>query len=133
MRPYETMIIFDPEVEDTAVNATLERGLEILRSNGGTPGRVDRWGKRAFAYEMRHRREGYYVLVEFSAEPAAAGELDRYLSLADEVLRHKVIRLPEAAVGARRAAPSRPGPAGAGRPVAAAAAPAPTASDPVAG
>jgi small subunit ribosomal protein S6 len=95
MRPYETMIIFDPDAEDTAVNATLERGLEILRNAGGKPGRVDRWGRRAFAYELRHKHEGYYVVVEFSAEPAAAADLDRHLGLADEVLRHKVVRLPD--------------------------------------
>jgi small subunit ribosomal protein S6 len=105
MRPYETMIIFDPEAADTAVNATLDRGLEILRSAGATPGRVDRWGRRPFAYELRHRREGYYVVVEFSGEPAAAAELDRHLHLADEVLRHKVVRLPDEAVGAAKPAP----------------------------
>lgn len=110
MRPYETMIIFDVEVEDTAINATLDRGLQILRDNGGTPGRVDRWGKRTFAYEMRHKREGYYVVVEFSAEPAAAAALDRFLTLADEVLRHKVVHLPEVAVNSRRAGSSRPAP-----------------------
>ncbi|MHB8681778.1 MAG: 30S ribosomal protein S6, partial [Acidimicrobiales bacterium] len=52
------MIIFDSEAEESAVTATLERGLEVVRSNGGTVGTVDRWGKRAFAYEMRKRREG---------------------------------------------------------------------------
>ena len=111
MRPYETMIIFDPEAQDTAVNAVLDRGLDILRSNDAVPGRVDRWGRRAFAYEMRHKREGYYVVVEFSASPAAAGELDRFLSLAEEVLRNKIVHLPDAAVGARRSGSSRPAPA----------------------
>lgn len=107
MRPYETMIIFDAEVEDTAVNAVLDRGLQVVRDNGGTPGRVDRWGKRPFAYEMRHKREGYYVVVEMSCEPAAAALLDRFLTLADEVLRHKVVRLPDIAVQSRRGG-SRP-------------------------
>lgn len=128
MRPYETMIIFDPEAEDTAVNAVLDRGLGILRDNGATPGRVDRWGRRAFAYEMRHKREGYYVVVEFSGEPVAERELDRFLSLADEVLRHKVVRLPDVAVGARRSGSSRPASApasaGAGRPAPSTAGPA---------
>ena len=112
MRPYETVVIFDAQAEDTAINAVLDRALEVLRTHGGAPGRVDRWGKRPFAYEMRHRREGYYVLVEFGAEPSAAAELDRFLSLADEVLRHKIIRLPDRAVSQRRA-PSRPEPAAA--------------------
>ncbi len=125
MRPYETVIIFDAQAEDTAVNAVLDRGLEALRTRGGTPGRVDRWGKRAFAYEMRHRREGYYVLVEFSAEPAAAAELDRFLTLADEVLRHKIVRIPDAAVGHRRSGRPAPAPPLPAPPQPAASAPAP--------
>lgn len=109
MRPYETMIIFDAEVEDTAINAVLNRALDVVRSNGGNPGAVDRWGKRPFAYEMKKKREGYYVVAEFTAEPAASAELDRFLTLADEVLRHKVVHLPEVAVTNRRPGTSRPG------------------------
>jgi ribosomal protein S6 len=68
------------------------------------------------AYEIRHQREGYYVLLEANAEPGVMAELDRSLSLADEVLRHKVIRLPDRIAGrAQRPAsrePSGAGPAG---------------------
>jgi small subunit ribosomal protein S6 len=95
VRPYESMIIFDADTEEPAIAAVLERITEIVRSGGGERGPVDRWGKRAFAYEMKHRREGYYVVMEFTAEPAAAAEIDRLLALADEVLRHKTVRLPE--------------------------------------
>jgi small subunit ribosomal protein S6 len=51
------------------------------------------------AYEIRKKREGYYVVAEFSAEPKAAAELDRFLVLADEVLRHKIMRVPDEAIG----------------------------------
>ena len=102
MRPYETMIIFDAEVEDTAINAVLNRALDLVRTNGGNPGAVDRWGKRAFAYEMKKKREGYYVVAEFTAEPAASAELDRFLRLADEVLRFKIVRLPDKVAGRPR-------------------------------
>ena len=69
------------------------------------PGRVDRWGRRRLAYEIAHKREGYYVLRQASAEPAVMSELDRTLHLADGVLRHKVIRQPATAPPA-----SPPGP-----------------------
>jgi small subunit ribosomal protein S6 len=95
MRPYEVMIIFSADLEDSEIESFIERSLDLLRSNGATPGVVNRWGKRAFAYEVKHRREGYYVLIEFSAEPKAIAELDRFLLLLDEVVRHKIIRLPE--------------------------------------
>lgn len=99
MRPYEVMIIFDVGAEPPAIQAVVDRALETIRSNGGTPGAVDRWGRRPFAYEVKHRREGYYVLVELSGEVGTVNELDRMLSLADEVLRHKVIRLPDKVAG----------------------------------
>ncbi len=97
MRPYETMIIFDLTVDAQEIQAALDRALDAMRANGGEPGAIDRWGKRTLAYEMNKHREGYYVVVKFSGEPATVAALDRHLTLATEVLRHKVIRLPERA------------------------------------
>jgi small subunit ribosomal protein S6 len=99
VRPYETVMIFDTEVEESVITAVLERALDVVRNNGGTVGTVDRWGKRMLAYEIRKKREGYYVVAEFSAEPKAAADLDRFLVLADEVLRHKIMRVPDEAIG----------------------------------
>lgn len=56
---------------------------------------IDRWGRRNFAYELKHRSEGVYVFIEVLATPEAVAEVDRVLSLADEVLRHRVIRKPD--------------------------------------
>ena len=50
---------------------------------------------RALQLQLKHRWEGYYVVLQAKAEPAAMDELHRVLSLADEVLRHKVLRIPE--------------------------------------
>lgn len=99
MRPYEVMIILDAGLEDDAVRASVDRATQLLEGKGATIGRVDRWGKRRFAYEMNHRWEGYYVLLRVEADPPAMAELDRQLFLADEVLRHKVMRLPETVAG----------------------------------
>ncbi len=95
MRPYEVMIILDPALEESAVQAQVDRATELIRSGGAEPGRVDRWGKRRLAYEIRHHREGTYLLVEAKGEPGSLDGLDRALHLADEVLRHKVVRLPD--------------------------------------
>ena len=97
MRHYEVMVILDAGLEEDAIRATVDRATTSLTGNGAKVGKVDRWGKRRFAYEVRHRSEGYYVLIDTEAEPAAVAELDRMLGLADEVIRHKVIRLPEKA------------------------------------
>ena len=103
MRPYEVMLIFDASLEEETIRAAVDRYHGIHPRPGGNPGRVDRWGKRRFAYELRHRWEGYYVLLEATAEVEVMEELHRMLSLADEVVRHKVIRIPEAALKARAA------------------------------
>jgi small subunit ribosomal protein S6 len=98
------MVIFDAGLEEDVIRGIVERATEVVRSKGGNPGRVETWGKRRLAYELNHRTEGYYVLLEVSGEPAALAELDRMFSLADEVIRHKIIRLPESVAGRARPA-----------------------------
>ena len=104
MRPYEVMIIFSPTLEDDAIRAEVDRSTELIKAKGGNPGRVERWGKRRLAYEIRRQREGSYVVLEAQAEPSVMADLSRALTLTDGVLRHKVIHLPEKATGK----PARP-------------------------
>ncbi len=99
MRPYEVMIILDSSVEDATVETAVGRVRDTVTAAAGTVVQVEKWGRRRFAYEMKHRNEGYYTLVQFSSEPSDIAALDRVLTLADEVLRHKIVRLPESVVG----------------------------------
>jgi small subunit ribosomal protein S6 len=99
MRPYEVMVILEPSLEESQVQAIVNRSTELLVSNGGAVNRVDKWGKRRFAYELKKRTEGYYVLMDVTAEPAPMQELDRTLRIADDVLRHKIVRIPEHVAG----------------------------------
>lgn len=135
MRPYEVMIILDPGTEDEAIRAEVDRCTELIRSRGGNPGRIDRWGKRRLAYEIQKHREGYYVLMEATAEPSVMAELDRSLQLSDRVMRHKVLRMPDrpARRPGVRTAPPEPEPAlSVPSPSAAEADAAPIAADPAA-
>ena len=100
MRPYEVMVILDVGLEEDDIRAVLDQASSLLTAKGATIGRTDRWGRRRFAYELKHRWEGYYILLEVTGEPAAMADLDRMLFLADNVLRHKIVRMPE---GTRRA------------------------------
>lgn len=113
MRPYEIMVVFDPGLEDEAVRGLVERFTKQLASGGAKSVQADHWGKRRLAYPIKHRNEGYYVRLEATAEPPAVLELDRLLTLSDDVIRHKVIRLPERAAGRSRpsASPEVPTPA----------------------
>jgi small subunit ribosomal protein S6 len=99
MRPYEVMIIFDADLEEETIRAAVDRYTSLIESKGAELGHRDFWGKRRFAYELKHRWEGYYVVLQAKAEPAPMDELHRVLSLADEVLRHKVLRIPEEVYG----------------------------------
>jgi small subunit ribosomal protein S6 len=93
------MIIFDADLEEETIRAAVDRYVQLVGSKGAEPGPIDYWGKRRFAYELAHRWEGYYVVLQTKGEPAAMDELHRVLSLADEVLRHKILRIPEAVYG----------------------------------
>lgn len=100
MRPYEIVVIFDATLEDDVIRETTDKIGEFVRSKGGSTGRIDRWGRRTFAYELKHRTEGYYVIIEATGEPAVLAEVDRMLTLSDDVIRHRVLRRPDRAVTA---------------------------------
>ncbi len=92
MRRYELMVILDPDVEERAVNPSLDQFLNVVRQGGGTVERVDVWGRRRLAYEIQKKSEGTYAVVDLTAEPAVMKELDRLLNLNEAVLRTKVMR-----------------------------------------
>jgi small subunit ribosomal protein S6 len=106
MRPYEVMVILEPALEESAVQQMINRSSEVI-AKAGTVNKVEKWGKRRLAYELNHRQEGYYVLFDVTAEIAPMDELDRALRLADDVLRHKIVRIPEAATKAMPAAATK--------------------------
>jgi small subunit ribosomal protein S6 len=113
MRPYEAMVILDASLEESAVQAVVNRTSELLSASGGEVARADKWGKRRLAYEIDHRTEGYYLLLELTLDPDAVAEIDRSLRLTEGVVRHKIVRMPERAAkpaGRRAAEPAMSGP-----------------------
>ena len=92
MRHYEVMIILDPQQDERTVAPSLDKFLEIVRQEGGKVDKVDVWGKRRLAYEIKKNSEGIYAVVEMNCEPATVQELDRLLTLNESVLRTKVLR-----------------------------------------
>ena len=85
------MLILPPEADESVVSGALDRITRIVGEAGGQVGNVDRWGRRRLAFEVERQTEGYYVVVEFTAEPEVLTELERSLHLADEVLRFKIV------------------------------------------
>ena len=101
MRAYELMIIFDRDLEEAAIQPQLDRVGKQVKESGGSVSTTDVWGKRRFAYEIDHKDEGYYVVLELVTEGGDLSGLERQLRLADEVVRHKLIRLPDAEAARR--------------------------------
>ncbi len=93
MRQYEVMTIHRPDLAEDDVAAHVSRIEEFLAGNGAEVVGTDPWGKRRFAYEIDHLSEGYYTVVAFNGGTETVAGLDRMLSLADEVVRHKIVRL----------------------------------------
>ena len=91
MREYEVMLILPADAEESVVDGAIERIKGVLSERGGEVSNVDQWGRRRLAYEIAKQTEGYYVVVSFRSEPDAVLELDRVLSLADDVIRFKVV------------------------------------------
>ena len=92
LRPYEVMVILDPDLEERTVAPSLDAYLNVVRQDGGTVESVDVWGKRRLAYEINKKNEGIYAVVQLQAEPATVKELDRQLTLNESVVRTKVTR-----------------------------------------
>lgn len=85
------MLILPAEADESVVVQAVERITKVVSSGGGAVGNIDRWGRKRLAFEIANQHEGYYVVIDFTAEPTVITELERTLHLADEVLRFKVV------------------------------------------
>lgn len=95
-RAYELMIIHDGDLDDATVQEEIKTARSTLEGAGATVAKVDYWGRRRFAYPINHKNEGYYSVYEVLAEGGALDPVERSFRIADSVVRHKVIRLPDA-------------------------------------
>jgi small subunit ribosomal protein S6 len=95
MRAYELMVIYGGDTDEAVVNESLASIGRQVESGHGSIATTDRWGRRRFAYQIDHKWEGIYVVLEIVTEATDLHEIERSLRLADEVVRHKLIRLPD--------------------------------------
>jgi small subunit ribosomal protein S6 len=94
LRPYEILVIVDPRPTDEEAAALLTQLGENLKSLGAEIAKIDNWGKRRLAYDIRKQREGTYAVYEVSAEPAMVKEFERQLRLNENVLRFLSTQVP---------------------------------------
>ena len=94
MNNYESIIIINPNVEEEKMKALIERFTTLINSDGKVE-KVDEVGKKKLAYEVKKNKEGYYVIINFEAQPELIVELERNYRITDEVLKFIVVRVEE--------------------------------------
>jgi small subunit ribosomal protein S6 len=94
LRPYEILVIIDPRPTDEEVTTLLEQLSGQVKALGAEVIKVDIWGKRRLAYDIKKQREGTYAVLDVSAEPSMVKEFERQLRLNENVLRFLSTRVP---------------------------------------
>jgi small subunit ribosomal protein S6 len=110
MRQYEVAFIAHPELDEEGVTTLTEKVQGWITTSGGTVEKIDRWGKKRLAYEIRKQRDGHYVLIYATMNAGGPGELERNLRLNEQFLRFMITRIEEGAapVAAAPAEPAEP-------------------------
>lgn len=93
MPDYELVLVISPEVDEENIPTTVDKVTKFIIGKGGTIVEVNRWGKRKFAYPIKHFTEGEYVLTQFKLKPKMTAELEANLQISEEILRHLLVRL----------------------------------------
>ncbi|MEI6495314.1 MAG: 30S ribosomal protein S6 [Actinomycetota bacterium] len=102
MRAYEFMVIIHGDLEDTAARTWVTTISDQIAAAGGkVHGKPDWWGRRQFAYPIEKKEFGYYVVYNLLAPGGALDDLERQLRIADDIVRHKLLRLPDAEAARR--------------------------------
>src|SRR5229473_511907 len=105
LRDYEVLYIVRADLDDDKVQDVIKRVNTLIERSGGAAERTNLWGKRKLAYEVKHQKEGAYVLQDFRIDPQRIPELEAALKITEEVLRHLIVRKPEKAAPAPAVAP----------------------------
>ena len=97
MVAYEILLMLDPELAEERQDEIIKRARELVERGGGTWVGHNIWGRRRLAYEIDHKREGSYHLLNFDVDPETLEELSRILRITDGVMRHLAVRRIEGA------------------------------------
>ncbi|MEG1891873.1 MAG: 30S ribosomal protein S6 [Clostridia bacterium] len=96
MNRYELTYIIDTAVEDEARKELIEKFSELIKLNGGEIEKVDEtWGKRRLAYPINDKADGYYVQVTLQGPAELPREIERNMSINENILRSLIIKLEE--------------------------------------
>jgi small subunit ribosomal protein S6 len=94
-RQYEVVFIVDPGADDDEVNRLTENHKQIVTDQGGVVTKSESWGKRPLAYEILHKTEGTFVLMEIEGSGKEIAELERRMRVNDRIIRYLTVRVDE--------------------------------------
>lgn len=92
-RTYEVVFIVNPDADDTEVMRLSEAMQKIVTNQGGSVTKTEMMGRRQLAYEINHKRDGVYVLLEVEGSGGEIAELERRMRVNDQILRYMTIRV----------------------------------------
>lgn len=92
MRDYEAMVVLNPSLEEDKLETAIGKIEKLIKKNKNKVEKVDKWGKRKLSYPIKRFDEGYYLVFYFKGEEESIKELNRVLQIADEVIRHRIIK-----------------------------------------
>jgi len=90
---YELMLIVNPNTDEDRQKEIVDRLRTTVEKGKGAVAGVDEWGKKKLAYEIKKEPEGIYTVITFTAAPQTLSEIERVLSITDEVLRFGTKRM----------------------------------------
>ena len=87
MRKYECLYIIAPDVAEDAREALITKFSDLVVKNGGTVDGIDKWGIKKLAYPIKFKKEGFYVLMNYSAEGNFPKEMEKLMNITSGILR----------------------------------------------
>jgi len=91
MNNYEMMYIIPSQSTDEEKEALIALVNSIIEKDGGKVESVERIGNKKLAYEIEKKREGFYVLVNFTAESKVPNALSSLLTITNGIMRHIIV------------------------------------------
>jgi small subunit ribosomal protein S6 len=93
MNIYENIVIFDSGLSDEEAEGTVTKIKGIVTGSGGEVLKVDVWGRRKLAYEIKKQKKGIYVLLLYKTPPETIKKLEDFFRLSDVVIKYMIIKL----------------------------------------
>jgi small subunit ribosomal protein S6 len=89
---YEVVAIVLADLNEDEITALIERIKTIITERKGVIAKVDKWGKRHLAYEIKKQKDGYYFLIDFAGDGSVVNEIERNYKIDDRVLKFMTVK-----------------------------------------